>query len=248
MPLPSDLNGGGSWCPVSPSDMAGQIDNLLSRIEQLEQDMAEVKAQNTLAIQLSDFANAAGWIEDVTYLGISGWTQTPAGTLIPPADGSFSVSEILANAQASQMNATGSGAGGVFSWAQFTILASGGAITAINEIYDPSNLITVSSPTLTITLSGLYLFVYHDSISINVTSAASSIVQLVDNSFSLPGQAAVIKVGLVATSTTSGTKNAAVGGGLVTTIPSNAFDLTASISQTGGTWTHTVAGSILKIS
>ena len=100
MPVSGDLGGGGgSWCPVSPSDMAGQIDNLLSRIEQLEQDMAELKAQNTEAIQLSDLSASAGWIYDVVYMGVPGWTQTPAGTLIPPANGSFTVSQILADAQ-----------------------------------------------------------------------------------------------------------------------------------------------------
>ena len=247
MPVSGDLGGGGgSWCPVSPSDMVGTINNLMSRIEQLEQDMAELKAQNTTAAQLSDFANAAGWIDNVTYLGMPGWTQTPSGTLIPPAG--FSLSPILDDALARDQLGYSGVSAGVFSWAQLTINASGGAITSISELYDSNNIVSVSSPTVTITTSGLYGFFCWDTIGINVTSAASSIVSLTDNSFSLPGQAAVIKVGLTMTSTTSGTKNANVGSGLITTIPSGSFNLTASISQTGGTWTHIVAVSILKLS
>jgi len=73
-----------SICNISPSDQAGQVDNLVTRIEKLEQTVAELVAADISANQLSDLSQQAGWITGVTYLGTEGWTQTPAGTLIPP--------------------------------------------------------------------------------------------------------------------------------------------------------------------
>lgn len=112
MPIYTDPDGGGTpstICAVSPSDMAGNIDNILSRLEALEQEVAELKAQNTSAIQLSDISNNVGWVYNVTYMGVEGWTQTQAGTLIPPAG--FTVSQILADAEArDQLSTSGSSA------------------------------------------------------------------------------------------------------------------------------------------
>ena len=98
-------------CAVSPSDMVGQVDNLLSRIEALEQAVAELQSQNVSAIQLSDLSQSGGWLYDVTYLGMPGWTQTAAGTLIPPPGVSLSSLGILPNA--SQLYSSGSGISGV---------------------------------------------------------------------------------------------------------------------------------------
>ena len=85
--MAQEIIGGGSLpvCNVTPSDMAGQGDNLISRIESLEQSVSELSAANVSANQLSDLAQDAGWITGVTFMGTEGWTQTPFGTLIPPA-------------------------------------------------------------------------------------------------------------------------------------------------------------------
>jgi hypothetical protein len=107
MPFPNDDSG---VCSISPSDMAGQIDNILTRLENLEEVIAQLSTSNVNAIQLSDISESVGWVYDVEYMGIPGWTQTAAGTLIPPLG--FTVSEILANAQAGQL-ATSGGGGGV---------------------------------------------------------------------------------------------------------------------------------------
>jgi hypothetical protein len=92
------IEGGGSAssvCSISPSDMAGQIDNLLERIEALEQAVAELTAANITATQLSDISENGGWIYNVTYMGIEGWIQTPNGTLIPPSGVSLSTLGLL---------------------------------------------------------------------------------------------------------------------------------------------------------
>ena len=85
--MAQEIIGGGSLpvCNVTPSDMAGQVDNLISRIESLEQSVSELSAANVSANQLSDLSQDAGWITGVTFMGTEGWTQTPFGTLIPPA-------------------------------------------------------------------------------------------------------------------------------------------------------------------
>lgn len=93
MAITQDSTGGGSTgsiCSITPSDQAGQIDNILSRLEALEKAIAELQAQNIGATQLSDIAQDAGWLYNVTYMGTPGWTQTSSGTLIPPAGVSLS--------------------------------------------------------------------------------------------------------------------------------------------------------------
>lgn len=106
--MPFDIPGAGnsgSICSVSPSDLAGQVDNLLSRIDDLEQTVAELLSQNVSANQLSDLSRQAGWLTGVTYLGVEGWTQTAAGTLIPPVGLALSSVGILpGGAQTSGIN------------------------------------------------------------------------------------------------------------------------------------------------
>lgn len=111
MPIYNDPIGGttGSVCSVSPSDIVGQVDNLISRVEELEQRVNELSGQNVEANQLSDISNQVGWVYGVTYMGVEGWTQTQAGTLIPPEG--FTVSQILADAQARDQLSTSGGSG-----------------------------------------------------------------------------------------------------------------------------------------
>jgi len=187
----------GGMCSISPSDMMGQIDNILTRLERLEETVAQLASADINAIQLSDLSQSAGWIYDVNYLGQPGWTQTPAGTLIPPIG--FSLSDILDGAQADQLagyasagGLLGPGAGGGnFSWAQANILATANAITSISELVDADGIISVSGSVITITNSGLYLFAMSDAMTINHTAAAYGMLTLTDISFSLPGQATV---------------------------------------------------------
>lgn len=80
-PRPTDTG----ICSITPTDLVGYTGNAINRLDELEQRVAELEAKLVEAEQLSDLAAQAGWIEGVTYMGIEGWTQTPAGTLIPPA-------------------------------------------------------------------------------------------------------------------------------------------------------------------
>jgi len=77
--------GSSDICNVSPSDQIGTIDNILNRLQALEAALAGLLGTNVEAAQLSDISNDLGWIFNVEYLGTDGWTQTPAGTLIPPS-------------------------------------------------------------------------------------------------------------------------------------------------------------------
>lgn len=73
---------GNGICWISPSDLAGQVFNLMSRIAQLESDVALLKAANVTANQTSDLSGDLG---NVTAGGI----VLPSGNL-PAADGQFS--------------------------------------------------------------------------------------------------------------------------------------------------------------
>lgn len=78
------ISGGTPVCNVSPSDIAANVNNLLERVQKLENTVAQILSGNVEATQLSDLSSDLGWIFNVTYLGEDGWTQTPSGTLIPP--------------------------------------------------------------------------------------------------------------------------------------------------------------------
>ena len=82
-PAPAPTDSG--ICAISPSDLVGYTGNLINRVEQLEQRIAELEAKNVEANQLSDLAQQVGWVDGITYMGVPGWTQTSYGTLIPPA-------------------------------------------------------------------------------------------------------------------------------------------------------------------
>lgn len=87
--------GGGSAssvCIPSPSDQAQIIDNLINRIKLLEDAVTMLLAQNISVGQISELSEQIGWVGNVTYMGIPGWTQTEYGTLIPPPGFSLSTS------------------------------------------------------------------------------------------------------------------------------------------------------------
>ena len=91
-------DGGGSTaslCPISPTDQVQIVDNLLDRIQALEKAVSELLAVNVMANQLSDISQQIGWVTGITYMGVEGWTQTEAGTLIPPAGFSLSGSGLF---------------------------------------------------------------------------------------------------------------------------------------------------------
>lgn len=92
-------------CAMSPSDLVGYVGNLISRMEAAEQEIAELKAANVTANQLSDLSQQVGWVGGITYAGTSGWTQTAYGTLIPPAG--FYIGNVIPGYHAGFYDATG---------------------------------------------------------------------------------------------------------------------------------------------
>jgi hypothetical protein len=80
VPAPTDSG----VCAISPSDLVGYVGNLINRVKDLEQKVAELQAGNVEVNQLSDLSQQVGWVGGITYAGVSGWTQTEYGTLIPP--------------------------------------------------------------------------------------------------------------------------------------------------------------------
>lgn len=145
-------------CSVSPSDMQGQIDNILSRLAGLEEAVAGLAASDVNAIQLSDISPSVGWVYDVTYMGMPGWTQTAAGTLIPPTGFSISTASLFPNgAQTSGIS------GGIGTLARFT----GGQPTLTIPTFTlkdrTDTVIDVVSPgqTFTFTSTGWYAFFFN---------------------------------------------------------------------------------------
>src|SRR3972149_8446706 len=95
MAIVNDGGGGGGVtdagvCAISPSDLVGYTGNALNRIKDLEQRVAELEAAIVQVNQLSDLSQQVGWVGNVIYMGVEGWTQTENGTLIPPPGVSFS--------------------------------------------------------------------------------------------------------------------------------------------------------------
>lgn len=77
-------------CAISPSDLVGSVGNLINVVKELQQDVAELKAQNVEVNQLSDLSQNVGWVGGIEYMGVPGWTQTEYGSLIPPPGVSLS--------------------------------------------------------------------------------------------------------------------------------------------------------------
>lgn len=84
-PAPTDSG----VCAISPSDLVGYTGNLINRVNELEQRIAELEAGNIEVNQLSDLSQRIGWVDGITYMGVEGWTQTSYGTLIPPPGFTF---------------------------------------------------------------------------------------------------------------------------------------------------------------
>ena len=82
-----DGGGGGSTdiCLVSPSDQAGQINNILDRVHNLELAVAQLAGLDVNATNLSDMVESLGTITNGTIMmpdnSISGWTNS-----IPPGN------------------------------------------------------------------------------------------------------------------------------------------------------------------
>src|SRR5258706_1717580 len=145
MPLPIDTSGGGStsnFCAPTPSDMEGQINNILSRLDALEKTVSEMQGADVTATQLSDFAAQVGWVYGVTYMGTPGWIQTEAGTLIPPPGLSLSSLGILlpglGNNPATLVS-TDSDGNPVFSINQHGSTTGGGGGTSDYLIVEPAS-------------------------------------------------------------------------------------------------------------
>jgi len=260
MPITNDDGGSGGGtttivCTPSPSDQLAITNNLISRISDIERFLSMLVGADVYASNLSELATDMGNLLNGTII-MPGTNWAGEGGSIPVPDGftgtviSGNVTTIWTDGVVSfQVDSTGIVTGvASFSWAQVSILATASAITSISELEDTNGIVSVSSPTITITNSGLYLFAMQDDLSISHTAAAYGLLQLADASFTLPGQATVCEAGQVISGSTSGFKFARLGTSTVTTIPSAGFNLTASASSSGGTWNHAATVSILKLS
>jgi hypothetical protein len=75
----------GSVCTISPSDLVGTIDNIITRMEKIETALMSILGANLHSGTLSELSQQVGWVYGVEYMGVEGWIQTEYGTLIPPA-------------------------------------------------------------------------------------------------------------------------------------------------------------------
>lgn len=157
-------------CAISPSDLVGFTGNALNRIEELEQRVAELEAKLVEASQLSDLSQQVGWVGGITYMGVSGWTQTQAGTLIPPPGWSLVDAGILpptissgTGLQLINIDALGNlvPTGGPVAILYTGVIQSqtpGNFTTTATLLtqYDPSGLVTNNGTSFTLNTSGFY--------------------------------------------------------------------------------------------
>lgn len=151
-----------SMCAINPSDLVGTLDNLITRIENLEKAVTQLLATNIWTNQLSDLSQQIGWVGGITYMGIDGWTQTEYGTLIPPAgftllgngitlsDGNTYQAVVMGEDGVLQYGFGQTGPDGTFTPVSGT-MASGQNI-AIIESDDPIQAATTSNSTTTAVL------------------------------------------------------------------------------------------------
>jgi len=170
-------------CWVSPSDQAGQINNILDRVHNLEVAVAQLAGLDVNATNLSDMVASLGTITNGTILlpdnSLTGWTNS-----IPPGDfsGTLISNGVITtweNGVVSfevQPSGITTGGGGV-SAAHYEsttfdtgITSSSGQdpLTLDSEAYDPDNIGSLSSNKITIAATGTYL------INANIYIAASS--------------------------------------------------------------------------
>ena len=176
MTMTQDSGGGGTaanLCPPSPSDLAGQINNLITRIENLEKAVAELQGQDVTATQLSDLSQQVGWVYDVTYLGVPGWTQTAAGTLIPPAGLALSTLGIVLpglGGNPSTLVSTDSDGNPTFSINNSGTTGGGGGAINSGLLTSGSNTQTPNTSWTPLTYSGINVDLNHVGFSIGSTT------------------------------------------------------------------------------
>jgi len=150
MAIITDGGGGGSTlgaCATSPFDQQTTIDNILSRMEELERIVSQMLGYDVTAGQLSDISQQVGWVYGITYMGTPGWIQTAAGTLIPPPGWTFSSSGLLTDSDGNLYQGVLMDSDGVL---QYGYTASGGISGVYGgvgkvDIYYGADEITYSS-------------------------------------------------------------------------------------------------------
>lgn len=166
-------------CAISPSDLVGYTGNLINRVNELEQRIAELEASNVEVNQLSDLSQQVGWVGGITYLGTPGWTQTEYGTLIPPAGVSLSTLGItMSDGNSYQMVSVGEDGELIFGFTATGAIGGsgamgndymtlntmsgtpGGALTLGTVSASRGSAITLTNPT-TITLSSKGIYAYN---------------------------------------------------------------------------------------
>ena len=240
-------DGGLSICNVSPSDQAGQINNILDRLTNCEIAIAKLAGLDVTATNASDMVASLGTITNGTIImpdnSVSGWTNS-----IPPGDfsGTIISNGIITtwnNGVVSyevQPSGVTVGGGGSSSFARIRITGST-SISSISESVDADGLVSISSPDITIASSGVYLFGLLDSIDILTTANGDySLLQVYDGSFNIYATS-----GLGVNANSFG-QYVGTGSCYIRTIASDNFTLTAQIVGTG-TWAHYADLSILKL-
>ncbi len=261
MPL-TDGGGGttGSVCTPSPGDQSAITNNLIDRIADIERFLSRLVGADVNANNLAELATNLGNVLNGTIM-LPGTQYSPYGVggSIPVPDG-YTGTVISGNVITTWtdgvvsfevINPPGGGGGitvgGVSRFAQVSIQGAVGSITTISVLADSSNLVNTGSTTITMNETGLYLFTMLDAISVNTTNAQRSILQLSASAPDVPGTVSLAQAGYATSGSTSGSKEARIGSGVVTTILNAGAVLTASISETGGTWAHIGTLSIVRL-
>lgn len=252
-------SGGGSTtsiCTINPSDNISIVNNLISRISDIERFLSQLVGADVHADNLSELADNIGNILNGT-ITLPGDGNSPYGEggSIPVPDDftgtviSGNVLVVWENGVVSfEVDNSGIVVGsGRTKYCEVAILGSNDTISLVSSVYDPDNLVSCSGDTITITTPGVYQFGCINVINANHTAAAYGFLEVNDLSFSLPGSASVVRTGTII-GATSGTKYASIGSSFTARVPSSNFVLTAVCSRTAGTWGHSAKLSITKLS
>jgi hypothetical protein len=185
-------------CLVSPSDMAGQINNLLDRVHNLEVAVAQLAGLDVNASNLSDMVKSLGTITNGAIImpdnSLTGWT-----TSIPPGDFTGTVlvgggiaiwKDGVVTFEADQTGIVAGSSNPKFSMRSDmdgTAVTIGGGWTALkwtNPVYDYDTVgCTYSTTTMTFPVTGFYNISYQIQFSFGFNAYTGVISTLFGGGF-----------------------------------------------------------------
>lgn len=163
MPDPMPIPGTNQSCWISPADLAGQVDNLLTRVSKLESALSRLIGADVTAINLENICPAYG-------------------TLIAPPSGNGFIQwdSVTKTWIVTDLGMSGGGAAPKYATVTYSYSGTPGALPGyitptLSELTDPDNIVTVSGTSCTLTNAGTYLISMYLNYGIASTSGVNSV-------------------------------------------------------------------------